>query len=53
MSHEIDIDIENMPDLEDGDISKQVRKMLTGLGEDPNREGLVRTIAYFEERLAA
>ncbi len=51
MNHEMDLDIEDMPGLEGVSISDQVRKMLTGLGEDPNREGLVRTPVRFEKAM--
>ena len=51
MNHEMDLDIEDMPGLEGISISDQVRKMLTGLGEDPNREGLVRTPVRFEKAM--
>ncbi len=49
MSHEIEI--EDMPGLEEINIAENVRKMLVGLGEDPDREGLVRTPLRFEKAM--
>ena len=49
MNHEMDV--EEMSSLEGVGISDQVRKMLMGLGEDPDREGLVRTPLRFEKAM--
>jgi GTP cyclohydrolase IA len=49
MKHEIEI--EDMPGLKGVNIADQVRKMLTGLGEDPEREGLLRTPLRFEKAM--
>ena len=49
MNHEMDV--EEMSNLEGVGISDQVRKMLIGLGEDPDREGLVRTPLRFEKAM--
>jgi GTP cyclohydrolase IA len=44
-------EIEEIADSDRLDIAGQVRKMLTGLGEDPDRDGLLRTPLRFEKAM--